>query len=1018
MRRVSKGYTGVDIPLFLTMHTSPKSSPSRITSSPSLSPQTHPSISQQPPIPPFMQTIHDAQEPATMPHDSSQPKKVEDLQNDLKQTKLTYGAAYTKLILRVKKLEHKGRTSADTEILLDQEEPTKLVEDPGSGEKGEKEISTAKVLVGTASVILEVSTTIPERQVYIRRSAEKRKDKGKAIMKDDESINEEERQRIARDAKIAKQLQEEIDIARQEQEKYDLAQALELQKELDKRKEGKEKEVSEEELKKLLVIVPIEEVYIEALQVKYPIIVWEDLVKKKFSSTEPIIDKEKVLWVKLKRLLKPDDDDTLWKLQRYMHDPLKWKLYDTCGVHHVSTKREHDIFMLVEKDYPLTRALMTVMLANKLQVDESSEMANELLRKIFYQVLSYDESKSKRVSKHAFMILFGQDNESFTSTMFLYVDQLQNQLDKDEFQEDKSMAAFWVLNNQFQKFIDWQYFLDYNSEMTKKPFAKYTRIKMQSRESKVILSKALDASLVVTKCSGTKSDEHITSSSSGTYITHVVDANIRPVNDQVPSIEVHLTAQHNVLANEQQHTDQSEPSYDTYLLEKVDINTTPDLTNMSHRGGEIDQDAEQAQVKSPLLKAEFLKMNDMVEKEVYNELSNRFLQLEKHCISLKIAMQQKEEIFRSNKPQKSHTQEPGRQIFSGHRFSPKKTSAVYEKTSPRSCLRWKPTGTIFTIIGLKWIPTGKLFDSCTSKVDSEPPNGLNDDITNPYECDQTLNVSAGLGYQLMTPGIISSGLVPQPPSLTPNVLPTNNDWDSLFRPMFDEYKFPGTQAEPRDLPKDISISYVESLEHPSDTQVFHNDDGNPARANIKQALRNPDGSSSANDGPKAPVFLVRKVFHEGCANRIRAMTQRPHICATWRDNGHVQDTRLGKSPAASIKAHDADVNVISWNRLASCMLASGSDDGAFSICDLRMLNEGDTVVAHFTYHKRAITSIEWSPHEAFTLAVSSDDNQLTTWDLSLERDEEEEAEFKAKTQEEVHAPTDLPLQLFFVHQAT
>lgn len=28
----------------------------------------------------------------------------------------------------------------------------------------------------------------------------------------------------------------------------------------------------------------------------------------------------------------------------------------------------------------------------------------------------------------------------------------------------------------------------------------------------------------------------------------------------------------------------------------------------------------------------------------------------------------------------------------------------------------------------------------------------------------------------------------------------------------------------------------------------------------------------------------------------------------------IWDTRLGKSPAASIKAHDTDVNVISWNR--------------------------------------------------------------------------------------------------------
>ncbi|GJV58495.1 hypothetical protein Tco_1459500 [Tanacetum coccineum] len=98
----------------------------------------------------------------------------------------------------------------------------------------------------------------------------------------------------------------------------------------------------------------------------------------------------------------------------------------------------------------------------------------------------------------------------------------------------------------------------------------------------------------------------------------------------------------------------------------------------------------------------------------------------------------------SNNPveQKSHTQKPGRQISSGHRFSPKKTSTVYEKTSPRSCLRWKPTSKIFTSVGLRWIPTGKLFDSCTSKVDSEPLNGLNDDITNPYECDRTLNVSA------------------------------------------------------------------------------------------------------------------------------------------------------------------------------------------------------------------------------------------------------------------------------------
>ncbi|GKF21927.1 hypothetical protein Tco_0070565, partial [Tanacetum coccineum] len=105
----------------------------------------------------------------------------------------------------------------------------------------------------------------------------------------------------------------------------------------------------------------------------------------------------------------------------------------------------------------------------------------------------------------------------------------------------------------------------------------------------------------------------------------------------------------------------------------------------------------------------------------------------------------------SNKPvdQKSHTQKPSRQIFTGHRFSPNKTSAVSEKTSPRSDLRWKPTGRIFKSVGLRWIPTGKLFDSCTSKVDSEPPHGSNVDIPNIHACKQTLDLSAGKSQSMV-----------------------------------------------------------------------------------------------------------------------------------------------------------------------------------------------------------------------------------------------------------------------------
>nr|GEV72630.1 retrotransposon protein, putative, unclassified [Tanacetum cinerariifolium] len=91
----------------------------------------------------------------------------------------------------------------------------------------------------------------------------------------------------------------------------------------------------------------------------------------------------------------------------------------------------------------------------------------------------------------------------------------------------------------------------------------------QMQKGNVGMGKALDVGLVVTESSGTKSDKHDTNSRSGNYITHVVDADIIPVNDQEPFAEVQLTAQHNVLANEHQHTEQSKPTYDTYLLEKM-----------------------------------------------------------------------------------------------------------------------------------------------------------------------------------------------------------------------------------------------------------------------------------------------------------------------------------------------------------------------------------------------------------------------------------------------------------------
>ncbi|GJY87618.1 hypothetical protein Tco_0502246 [Tanacetum coccineum] len=109
------------------------------------------------------------------------------------------------------------------------------------------------------------------------------------------------------------------------------------------------------------------------------------LVKEKFTSTEPTEDKERELWVELKRLFEPDADDELWKSHKHIFD-VTWRLYDTCGVHYVSTKDRMDIYMLVEKEYPLSRGVLTQMLVAKLLVEQDSEMSRELLRKIFMQV--------------------------------------------------------------------------------------------------------------------------------------------------------------------------------------------------------------------------------------------------------------------------------------------------------------------------------------------------------------------------------------------------------------------------------------------------------------------------------------------------------------------------------------------------------------------------------------------------------------------------------------------------------
>jgi len=126
----------------------------------------------------------------------------------------------------------------------------------------------------------------------------------------------------------------------------------------------------------------------------------------------------------------------------------------------------------------------------------------------------------------------------------------------------------------------------------------------------------------------------------------------------------------------------------------------------------------------------------------------------------------------------------------------------------------------------------------------------------------------------------------------------------------------------------------------------------------------------------------------------------------------VWDTRQPqRKNVLSVVAHEADVNVLSWNALTENLIATGSDDCSFKVWDLRTFGGNSPApLARFEWHKGPITSIEFHPHQASTLVVAGEDDQITFWDLSLEEDDEEEVE-GAELQD-----LKVPPQLLFVHQ--
>lgn len=157
---------------------------------------------------------------------------------------------------------------------------------------------------------------------------------------------------------------------------------------------------------------------------------------------------------------------------------------------------------------------------------------------------------------------------------------------------------------------------------------------------------------------------------------------------------------------------------------------------------------------------------------------------------------------------------------------------------------------------------------------------------------------------------------------------------------------------------------------------------------------------------------------EGSVEELQWSRSEKNVFASGGSDGFIRiwDTRSKKhKPALSVKATDVDINVMSWNSKVSYLLASGHDDGQWGVWDLRSFSTPKTTpspVASFDFHKSAITSIEFNPNDESAVAVASEDNTVTLWDLSVEADDDE---IKAQEKDAQGDLEGIPPQLLFVH---
>nr|GEW50842.1 hypothetical protein [Tanacetum cinerariifolium] len=144
------------------------------------------------------------------------------------------------------------------------------------------------------------------------------------------------------------------------------------------------------------------------------------------------------------------------------------------------------------------------------------------------------------------------------------MDQLEKQLDNEEFQEIGSMAAFKVLETLFQLFIKSRIYLDDEYVvMTRNYFLQYTQLEIpEFRDTLIQHMESSKKSIDERAQHKQEYDSRWDKISRARYKhkswndAHADDVDSKPVYDEEPMAEVQLIVDHNAFAIGQQHTEQ------------------------------------------------------------------------------------------------------------------------------------------------------------------------------------------------------------------------------------------------------------------------------------------------------------------------------------------------------------------------------------------------------------------------------------------------------------------------------